>query len=137
MERLCDDWLAAWTGAPDRLLAFYAPDATYTDPAKPLGLTGHDELAPYLTKLLARYPDWQWTRRSLHPVLVDPPRLHPRAAAGFVVRHEARIPFASADVVERCMDLVLVDEAEAIVHNEVYFDQVAWMKAISTRDRRL
>lgn len=119
LENLCDRWLAAWTGNADKLLEFYAPDAYYEDPARPDGLHGHSELRPYLQKLLARNPNWTWTRKSLHPI-----------DGGFVVRHEARVPTAAGTILERCMDLVLLDQHGLITRNEVYFDRSRWMAAI-------
>lgn len=120
LEDLADRWLDAWRGnEPEKLLAFYATDAYYEDPAKPKGLRGHEELRPYLTKLLARYPDWTWKRKSVHAL-----------EGGFVLRHEATIPLPGGDVVERCMDLVLLDDDGKITRNEVYFDRLAWMSAL-------
>jgi hypothetical protein len=123
LEAYCDRWLDAWRGDPERLLAFYAPDAYYEDPARPDGLRGHEALRPYLTKLLARNPDWTWRRKSLHPV-----------EGGFVVRHEATIPLGGGTLVERCMDLVLLDAQGRIARNEVYFDRSRWMDALKRAD---
>lgn len=120
LEDLCDRWLAAWTGNdPERLLSFYAEGAYYEDPARPEGLRGHDELRPYLSKLLARYPDWTWHRKRLLPV-----------DGGFVLTHEARIPLGGGMLTERAMDLVLLGGDDRITRNEVYFDRAEWMRRL-------
>ena len=78
----CDTWLAAWTGnAPDRLMEFYASDAYYSDPSVPDGLRGHDSIQPYIVKLLAHNPDWEWTRKQLF-----------LTEKGFTLKRKARIP---------------------------------------------
>lgn len=119
MEALADGWLEAWTGnQPQRLLAYYAPEAAYTDPAKPRGLRGHEELRPYFERLLARYPDWTWKRDALHPLADE---------QGFVLQHTATIPLPGETLVERCMDLVLLDDGGLIARNDVYFDRTRWM----------
>lgn len=120
MERLCDEWFAAWTGnEPERLLAFYAEDCVYVDPARPQGLRGHAELRPYFVKLLGRNPDWVWKRRELHP-LAD--------GAGFVALYEATIPIPGQEtLVERGMDLVTLDVHGKIARNEVFFDLSRWL----------
>ena len=67
--RFCGRWHPAWTGNdPERLLSFYSEDAFYSDPAVPLGLTGHDALRSYFNRLLAAYPDWIWIHRRSLPV---------------------------------------------------------------------
>lgn len=119
MEAFADRWLEAWTGnRPQELLAFYAPGATYTDPAKAQGIDTRIGLAEYFTKLLARYPDWKWTRDELHPL---------DGHEGFVLQHTATIPLVGETIVERCMDLVLLDENGLIKRNDVYFDRARWM----------
>lgn len=120
MERLCDAWFAAWTGnEPERLLSHYSVDCSYVDPARPQGLRGHAELRPYFAKLLGRNPDWTWKRRELHP-LAD--------GRGFVVLYEATIPIpGQPTLVERGMDLVLLDAQGRITRNEVFFDLSRWL----------
>ena len=50
-------WLPAWTGnEPERLAAFYAGDAFYSDPAIPEGVRGRPALLAYFRKLLAGIP---------------------------------------------------------------------------------
>ncbi|MFN3842681.1 MAG: nuclear transport factor 2 family protein [Rehaibacterium terrae] len=110
LESFCDRWLASWTGGdPDRLLAFYAHDAVYIDPAWPDGLRGHAALHGYLSRLLRLYPDWVWRREALHPV-----------PGGFILRWRARLhPDSTHEA--RGMDLIEL-EGGLIVRNEVYFD---------------
>ena len=128
MERLCDDWFAAWTGnQPERLLAHYSQDCSYVDPARPAGLRGHAELRPYFTKLLAANPDGVWTRRELHPLA---------HARGFVVLYEATIPIPGKEtLVERGMDLVTLDDAGRIARNEVFFDLSRWLARLGRAPR--
>lgn len=120
MERLCDDWFAAWTGnEPERLLGFYAEDCAYVDPARPKGLRGHAELRPYFVKLLGANPSWVWKRQALHP-LAD--------GRGFAVQYEATIPIPGKEtLVERGMDLVHLDAQGRIARNDVYFDLSRWL----------
>ncbi|TJY59468.1 hypothetical protein E4T66_13885 [Sinimarinibacterium sp. CAU 1509] len=108
LEAFCDLWLASWTGnRPDTLLAFYSEDAFYCDPAFADGLRGHTQLRSYFEKLLARHPDWIWTRERLQPT-----------PTGFTLKWRARLPggssFAGLDIVET--------DGRQITHNEVYFD---------------
>ena len=50
-------WLKAWSDKNvERLLAFYDEDCRYLDPSVPNGVTGHDELRPYLTQLFGTLP---------------------------------------------------------------------------------
>ena len=56
---LCDRWLPAWTSglaSVERLLSHYAEDCFYLDPARPVGITGRNELRVYFTKLLTKNP---------------------------------------------------------------------------------
>lgn len=127
MERLCDAWFEAWTGnEPERLLSFYAEDCRYVDPARPHGLRGHAELRPYFVKLLGLNPHWVWKRRELHPLA------HER---GFVVLYEATIPIGGETLVERGMDLVLLDAAGKIARNEVFFDRARWLAMLGRPPR--
>lgn len=127
MERFCDAWFASWTGNdPERLLAHYAEDCRYVDPARPAGLRGHAELRPYFVKLLGLNPDWAWTRRELHP-LAD--------GTGFAVLYEARIPLGGETLVERGMDLVVLDAAGRIARNEVFFDRARWLAKLGRAPR--
>ena len=120
LAKFCDDWLAAWTGgAPERLLAFYAEDASYADPAKPQGIQGREALARYFGRLLPANPGMVWTRRELWPLQGD----------GFAVTWTARIPVGGRVVEERGCDLVWLRDG-LIVRNEVYFDRAAWLDAL-------
>ncbi len=118
LDTFCDRWLASWTGnRPDALLAFYSDDAFYSDPAFPSGLRGRDALRQYFEKLLARHPDWIWTRERLQPT-----------AEGFTLKWRARLPDGTC---LNGLDIVETD-GERITHNEVYFDP-APLKALRTR----
>lgn len=128
LERLCDGWFAAWRGNdPERLLGHYAEDCSYVDPARPAGLRGHAQLRPYFVKLLGANPEWVWTRRELRPLAGED---------GFVVLYEATIPIPGQDtLVERGMDLVLLDEEGRIVRNEVFFDLSRWLARLGRTPR--
>lgn len=106
-------WLPAWTGNnPERLAAFYAPQATYVDPAVPRGIQGREALLEYFTKLLARNPEWEWTQREAIPM-----------EAGFLNLWHAVIPLAGRTVEVDGACLVQFDEDGLILRNEVYFDR--------------
>lgn len=120
LEAFCDEWFRAWTGGDvDKLVSYYAPDCFYRDPSRPDGLRGRDELRRYLLKWLPMNARMVWTRESLFPT-----------PGGFAVTWRARIPVGEATLVERGMDLVLLDAAGRIARNEVYFDMSAWRKAL-------
>lgn len=124
LEAFCDEWFRAWTGGgAERLVAFYAEDAVYADPARPQGIRGHGELRRYFQRLLPANPHMVWTRRELHPV-----------EGGFTVTWTARIPVAGETLVERGMDLVML-EGGRIARNEVYFDRVAWLARLGGKER--
>lgn len=117
--RFCDSWLPLWTGNhPDALVAIYAPDAFYRDPAVPQGLTGRDALLAYFGRLLARNPDWVWTADDVWP-----------CDGGFTLRWKAAIPVGATVVHETGLDLVLV-EGGLVTRNEVYFDRAALHAAV-------
>lgn len=119
LEQFCDAWLASWTGNdPDGLLAYYAEDAAYRDPAFPKGLHGHAALRPYFAKLLAANPDWRWTREELIPT-----------ASGFTLKWRARIPVGDTAIEEVGLDIVEMAEGR-ITRNEVYFDRTALLRAM-------
>ena len=105
-------WLASWTGgsaAVEGLLAFYAPDARYSDPRHPAGLVGHDALRAYFHKLLGRYPDWKWQVVEVAPT-----------SAGFALKWQATLG------AKTCFGLDLVElRGSLISRNEVYFDPAA------------
>ncbi|EKD41824.1 MAG: hypothetical protein ACD_73C00506G0002 [uncultured bacterium] len=107
----CTTWLDAWTGnQPEKLISFYSRDAFYRDPAKPLGLRGHEELLPYFKKLLSRNPNWIWKAQEIFPT-----------EKGFILKWEATIPLKDKTIIESGMDIVELKEGK-IVRNEVYFD---------------
>jgi len=116
----CNRWMPAWTGnRPAALLDFYAEDAHYRDPARPAGLRGHAEIAPYFTKLLAANPDWVWTTTEVTPT-----------HKGFTMKWHARIPAPGGIVVEEDgLDIVEISNGK-ITRNEVYFDRAALAKAM-------
>lgn len=104
-------WLAEWTGnRPDALLQFYAPTALYRDPARPQGLRGHAELAPYFQRLLAANPRWVWTVTEVQPT-----------NRGFTLKWHAIIPVGDSTVEEDGLDIVELADGR-ITRNEVYFD---------------
>ena len=110
-ETLCAAWLPRWTGNdPEALLACYAENTYYQDPAVPQGLTGHGALRPYFTKLLAANPDWVWEATEILPT-----------DTGFVLKWTATIPTKEGPLRETGLDIVEV-EAGKVVRNEVYFD---------------
>ena len=121
LARFCDDWFACWTGGDvDKLAAWYAEDCFYSDPTKPEGVRGREALRRYLAKWLPQYAEMVWTRRDLYAT-----------PGGFCVTWTARIPVKGAWIVERGMDVVLLDDAGKIARNEVYFDMSAWKAALA------
>lgn len=121
LARFCDEWLAAWTGGDvEKLAAYYAEDCQYSDPSKPKGVRGRAELRRYLAKWLPQYAEMVWTRELLFPI-----------EGGFAVTWTARIPVRGEWLVERGMDLVLLDEQGKIARNDVFFDMSAWREALA------
>ena len=115
----CDGWLDAWTGNdPERLLAFYADDAVYQDPAARGVLRGRAQFGPWITGLLAANPEWTWTREQLMPT-----------DKGFTLKWRAVIPVGAGVVEEYGLDIVEV-KAGRIVRNEVFFDRTALLRAL-------
>jgi hypothetical protein len=49
---------------------------------------------------------------------------------GFTLKWEASIPVGATTVIERGLDIVELRD-DKISRNEVYFDRMAWMKAIA------
>lgn len=122
-QRFSKDWLAAWTGnQPDRLLAFYAEDAFYSDPARRDGVRGHEALRKYFERLLANFPDWSWETEEVIPT-----------EKGFTLKWRATIPVGGETVVETGLDIVEVEGAR-ITRNEVYFDRATLSAAIARLD---
>ena len=104
--------LPAWTGNdPERLAAFYADDAVYSDPAVPHGVNGKAELLAYFRRLLARYPDWVWTNTRVRTL-----------DGGFLNYWHAVIP--DGERVVECDGVCTVSiEYGLIRRNEVFFDR--------------
>ena len=120
LEDFCDAWFRDWTGGNvDKLLGWYAEECFYSDPTRPKGVTGREELRRYLLKWLPMNARMVWTRETLYPT-----------DGGFCVTWSARIPVGDETLVERGMDVVLLDDAGQIVRNEVYFDMSAWRHAL-------
>ena len=112
-KQFTDRWLPAWTGNdPERLTAFYAADAIYSDPAVPAGVQGHAEILAYFRRLLARYPDWVWTNTGARPL-----------SGGFLNYWHAVIP--DGDRVVECDGVCTVIIDDGLIHrNEVFFGKV-------------
>lgn len=111
-KEFTDRWLPAWTGNdPERLLAFYANDAFYSDPAEPAGLRGRVEILAYFQRLLARYPDWVWTNTRVRPM-----------RGGFLNYWHAVIPEGQRVVECDGVCTVLIENG-LILRNEVFFDR--------------
>lgn len=112
----CGRWLPAWTGNdPERLAAYYAVDAFYSDPARPDGLRGHDAILGYFRTLLRRNPAWTWSHRRSDPL-----------PGGFLNHWTATIPTdAGVHTVEGVCIVQLRDSL--IVRNEVFFDRTPLM----------
>ena len=114
--RFCGEWLPAWTGnRPEALMAYYAGDAFYLDPAKPEGLRGHGQMLPYFRKLLAANPDWRW--RALEAMPTE---------RGFTLKWEALVPLQGENLTIRGLDVVEIADGK-ITRNEVYFDRAEWI----------
>ncbi len=112
----CDAWLAAWTGnKPGELLRYYTTDAFYIDPANAAGLRGHEQMAPYFSKLLSRNPDWRWEAVEVFPT-----------DKGFTLKWRATIPFRDQELTFYGLDIVEM-AGDKISRNEVYFDRMPWM----------
>ncbi len=123
LESFCRQWLASWTGnEPQRLLAHYANDAFYRDPAKPEGLHGRQELELYFTKLLGANPNWRWEVMEVMPT-----------PAGCTLKWQARIPVGDQTIAEQGLDIVEIS-GEKITRNEVYFDRAGWLHAARSGD---
>lgn len=111
LEKFCDSWLAAWSGnRPEELLKYYTEDVFYSDPALPKGISGMPALRGYLIKLLAKNPDWKWSRVKLYP-----------NEEGFSLLWTAEIPVGQKTVLVSGMDRVVL-KGSLISRNEVYFD---------------
>jgi hypothetical protein len=106
-------WLPAWTGnRPTALAAYYADDAFFLDPGRPLGIQGKDELLSYFTKVTGNNPTWAWTLVEAIPI-----------ESGFLGKLAARIPVG--DKIVECVGLCFLqfNDQGKIKRNEIYFDR--------------
>jgi hypothetical protein len=118
-REFAERWLPAWTGNdPQRLAAFYARDAFYSDPAIPDGLTGRDAIAAYFARLLAKFPDWVWTHTGATPM-----------AGGFLNHWRAEIPLTSRVITVHGVCTVSLRDG-LIERNEVFFDRSELLAAL-------
>jgi ketosteroid isomerase-like protein len=118
------EWLAAWTGnQPEKLIAFYHPDALYVDPAHKEGLKGHAEIRPYFERLLRAYHDWVWTPVEVFPI-----------ETGGIVKWECTIRVGSEEIHETGIDIVELKDKK-IIRNEVYFDRTRLLAAVERRQQ--
>jgi hypothetical protein len=113
-------WLPAWTGNdPQRLAAFYAVDAFYSDPAIPHGVRGRAALIAYFSRLLAHNPDWVWTHRGSIPI-----------RDGFLNQWHASIPVGTRTIeVDGVCTVQLRDGL--IYSNGVFFDRSELLAALA------
>ncbi len=103
------DWLAAWSAKDvEKLLSFYSEDTVYKDAQTAAGLSGHDELRPYLTGLFAATPKMIYTPDETWPI-----------PGGFCGRWYCAIGESGKDGLMRGFDLCLVKDGKIIL-NEVY-----------------
>ncbi len=120
-----DAWLPAWSGnRPQVLVAFYADDAFYSDPAVPAGIHGREALLAYFTRLLGRNPDWKWTQRGSVPI-----------RDGFLNEWHASIPVGDRRIeIDGVCTVQLRDGL--IYRNQVYFDSTPLVQAIEAAQTR-
>lgn len=112
LEKYLNKWMNSWSGnEPEKLLKFYGAKAVFHDPSNPKGLKGKKELSPYLTKLLAKNPEWKWEIKEIIP-----------NKNGCTVKTEAIIPHKKKMVKVPCVD-ILEFKGTKIVRNEVFFDR--------------
>ncbi|MCB1326158.1 MAG: nuclear transport factor 2 family protein [Spirochaetales bacterium] len=109
--RFCNRWLPAWTGnRPDRLIEFYAQNASYQDPGLSRPLTGRKTIERYFRRLLRANPRWVWEAEEIFPT-----------PGGFTLKWRARIPIGDTEHVLFGLDIVELEEV--ITRNEVFFDR--------------
>ena len=119
LMEFCKNWLDAWTGNhPHTLPTYYSEDALYVDPANKDGLHGHQEIAPYFSKLLKANPKWIW--RPIEIFKTD---------KGFTLKWECKIPVGDEVITEFGLDIIELKEKK-IIRNEVYFDRTTLLSAI-------
>jgi hypothetical protein len=114
-------WLPAWTGnRPIELAAFYADDAFFLDPGRPLGIEGKEQLFAYFTKVASNNPTWVWSLVEAIPI-----------EEGFLGKLSASIPVGDKNV--ECVGLCFLqfnDEGK-IKRNEIYFDRTELIREIN------
>lgn len=116
LTQFCTNWLNSWTGnQPENLLTFYSENAFYCDPAVRNGLTGHQQLLPYFSKLLKYNPNWKW--KAIEII---------ETAKGFTLKWEATIPVGDTYITEQGLDIVELANGK-ISRNEIYFDRSNWL----------
>jgi hypothetical protein len=113
-------WLPAWSGnRPETLVAFYSPDAVYSDPVVPEGVRGRAALLAYFQRLLARNPDWVWTHTGSIPM-----------QDGFLNRWHASIPVGEGRV--EADGVCTVQLRDGLIYaNHVFFDRSELLAALA------
>ncbi|MDD2732415.1 MAG: hypothetical protein PHF56_00615 [Desulfuromonadaceae bacterium] len=114
-------WLPAWTGnRPLELAAFYADNAFFLDPGRPMGIEGKEQLFAYFTKVASNNPTWTWSLVEAIPI-----------QDGFLGKLAACIPVGEKNV--ECVGLCFLqfDEKRKIKRNEIYFDRTELIREIN------
>lgn len=96
----------------------------YLDPNTKSGLTGHENILPYFTKLLKNNPNWKWTYEEIIPT-----------EKGFILKWKAVIPVGKNEIIEYGLDIVEI-ENDKIIRNEVYFDTLKLINAILEKNKK-
>ena len=120
-QEFASRWLSAWTGnRPVELAAFYADDAFFIDPGRPLGIQGKEQLIAYFTKVTGNNPTWIWTLVEAIPI-----------KDGFLGKLAAYIPVG--DKIVECVGLCFLqfDDQGKIRRNEIYFDRTELIMEIN------
>jgi len=122
LQSFTEKWLSSWTGnQPEILLDFYTEDAFYSDPAKPNGLMGKEQLFAYFKKLLQRNPNWKWTIVEIF-----------ETEKGFTLKWKAEIPIGLENLIIYGLDIVEITNNK-ISRNEVYFDRHDWIMKMTNK----
>lgn len=114
-------WLPAWTGnRPKDLAAFYADDAFFLDPGRPMGISGKEQLFAYFTKVTGNNPTWAWSLVEAIPI-----------EEGFLGKLSACIPVGEKIV--ECVGLCFLqfNSEGKIKRNEIYFDRTELIREIN------
>jgi hypothetical protein len=114
-------WLPAWSGnQPVELATFYADDAFFLDPGRPLGIQGKEQLLAYFTKVTSNNPTWVWSLVEAIPI-----------EEGFLGKLSAIIPVG--DKIVECVGLCFLQfNCEGkIKRNEIYFDRTELIREIN------